>query len=438
MEDGKCGSSLSRVDADAEEQRASGAPQAAGSEVSEVAIGGGCLSNTHPQASHPGYADIVPGCHVSGGFDWLAWAASVQWNPLSFSSTMAELEEAKLKCQEKKEEFQWMDLVGLGPIRVFRQGFNRGGDAGQHFEFKLSYKDVAIGLARLECGTKWRANLFACMRGRDCLLLGAREGYDIVREFIRRLAGEIQWEQAARADFSLDIARLDVVEIQEAAERGQFITAARNVAPWTNLVGHKKSGLSVGKRPLHLTVYDKLAQVLIKSDVLYRQAMQDRRWDGELPDKATRVEFQASRQWLLNQGVDSPDDLFRLAGAVVAKLTGEWFRLTAKPVDRENNNQGRAETLALWEQIQLGFARVFGEPNGQLIPIERERIHPERLIRQGRGCLANAMLQMGRRCETFDDFVFSAVEVLQRSVPTAEDAVKFIEDYRRRITEFAA
>jgi hypothetical protein len=407
------------------------AAAAGGSGIAE----GGCPSNTHPQTSQEA---ALPGCSISGGFDWLAWSASVEWGQESFKQMMQEFQRAKIGCQELKQAFEWVELEGIDPVRVFRTGFNRGGDAGQHLEFKLSYHDVNIGLSRERVGTDRQPNFYAELTGRNCLLLGAAEGYQLMRKLVRTLGGIVQWERIARVDFCLDVGGLDTRSLQTVVEAKQFITTAKNVQPHGNVIGDKKTGFSVGKRPLRLVVYDKICQLATKNDALYLQAMIDRRYGGIRPEKATRVEFQTSRHWLRKQGVDSPDDVFRLAGAIVGKLSHQWFRLTDEPVDRKHNNQGRVATLPAWMGIGVGLAQVFGQPMGELIPIQRERVRPERLIRQGFGCLISAMLQIGRPCENLDDVLLHIFKLIEGIVPTAFDEEKLIKNYQRCLTEYAA
>ena len=278
-------------------------------------------------------------------------------------------------------------------------------------------------------------NLWVKLEGRTCLLWGAVESYAKVQEVITALGGRVVSEKISRVDLCVDIPGLDVRELQEAVERGQFITRANHVKPQWDLARDQKTGFIAGKAPLYLTVYDKAAQLMGRGGADYAQAMIDRRWSGEAPKTATRVEFQCGRRWLLEQGVSSAWDFFGLQGAIAEKLTQEWFRVTDQPVDRENRNQSRAKTLPLWVTVQAGFRRVFGEPEGELVPIQRDKIEPFRLIKQGRGCLRNALLQMGFKCETYGAFAEWCRWLLLRLAQRTGDYEAFIEDYKRRQTE---
>ena len=188
---------------------------------------------------------------------------------------------------------------------------------------------------------------------------------------------------------------------------------------------------------MHLTVYDKVRQLIGRSvEADYIQALIERRWGNEEPRKATRVEFQCSRRWLLNNGVSSPMEFFGLQGALVEKLTGEWFWITTTPVDRKNKNQSRAETHPLWLSIQKAFRAIYGEPVGELKRIERDKILPIQLIKQGRGCLRSALLQMKRPCRNYAGFVAECGRAMERLGLAERDSVAFMDEYERRQMEY--
>jgi hypothetical protein len=419
--------------ADATERSEASTGQSAAAAEASFAEGG-CLSNTHPQTSQVAI-EGYPDCFVSGGFDWLEWGAFVEWNPFSGPAMMMELDWFKRECQEEKQSDKFMTLMGLVPIRVFRRGMNRGGDRGQQFEYKISYRGVNIGLANREKPNGSNPNLFVRQRGRECLLLGARESFEAVRDFIAALGAKIISDKITRVDFCLDLAGVPIEALQGPVERHQFIRRAKHVRPASDLVSDTKSGFSAGQNPLHLTVYDKLAEQAGKGDKLYLQALIDRRWGGELPTAASRIEFQVSRPWLKDNGIDSTTELFQHAGSIVEKLTTKWFRLTTEPIDRASNHQSRATTLPLWTNIQNAFVWEFGQPTRSLVPIERKQITAEHLGKQARGCLISALLQMGVRCTSYDDFVEQAGKVLWAIAGDDNAQIEFVEEFWCRESE---
>ena len=404
-------------------------PQAGSSPEGEEPFAGGCLSNTHPpssQAALEGYPDY----HFAGAYDWFEWGCHVQWEDERFQVLNKKLESAKSDCQEKKLPCQVVSFDGIVLV-VERTGGNRGGDRGEHYEYKVRYAGLTIGIAARNKPNDQRPNVYVRMTGRECLLLGAVEGYQMARQLIVGLGGKVVKEKLSRVDISLDIAGLDVVELQEAAERKQFITDAGSVRPVNDVLHDIKSGIVAGKRPMRLVIYDKLEELQDTCDELYRRGLIDRRWGGQQPENATRVEYQCSRAWLMNQGISSPDDLFRLVGSLVEKLTGQWFWMTEEPVDRKNKNQSRAVPLAVWRGIQEAFRKVYGKPAGPLVPVQRDKIEPMRLMKQARGCLRNALLQMRKECRDYREFAKKAAQLVYDAGIVSQDAVRFMDEYHR-------
>jgi hypothetical protein len=404
--------------------------------AADAAAAGRCLSNTYPQNSPDEEEGRIAPHHYAGGLDWFEWSSAIEWDRHDFEEFAKRLDRIKDYCQKNRKPFEWIDVTGVGPIRVARTGGNRGGDRGQHFDYKLRFQDYLVFLAARSNAEKKHPNLWVRLSGRDCLLHGASEAYACVEGFVEALGGKVVDEKLTRADFALDIANLEVGVLQEAVERRQFITRAASVDPKWDVLHERKTGFTAGKCPLHMTVYDKTQQLIGREDHLYVQAMIDRRWGGELPYVATRIEFQCSRPWLMQNGVSSPQDFFRLQGSIIEKLTGDWFRLTDRPVDRKHNNQSRADTLPAWAVIQEAFRRIYGRPEGELVPVRREKIQPSRLIKQARGCLRNALLQMGWKCRNYREFLHHAGTLLDLAGMTARDQVTFIEDFARMETEY--
>ena len=144
---------------------------------------GRCLCNSYPHSSQKeleGYPDY----HVAGGLDWFEWSASVKWDGDQFKPMAARFERVKARCQENRKAYEWVDLDGMASVRVGRSGANRGGDRGQHYEFKVTYCGLQMGIANRIDADEKHPNLWVTMSGRDCLLLGARAGYDSVRSFV--------------------------------------------------------------------------------------------------------------------------------------------------------------------------------------------------------------------------------------------------------------
>jgi hypothetical protein len=183
-------------------------------------------------------------------------------------------------------------------------------------------------------------------------------------------------------------------------------------------------------------VYDKYRERLGKGDDLYNRALIDRRWYGEIRTVATRIEYQMHRRWLLDQGIGTPEDFLNRRGALCDKLAREWFRMTAEPVDRRNKHQSRAPTHPIWLGVQSALLTIFGPPEGRLSPIRRDKVSPQKLMEQGRGCLANALLQMDMPFETYDEFAELCKRIVLAIPASKVQAAAYLEILARRKMEF--
>jgi hypothetical protein len=415
-------------------------PQAAGE------AGPGCQSTTQDPSSHPLTMEGSPNCLISGGIDWFEWTGLIDFSTsANFESIATEFLAVKEYCQNARCAYQEVHLPDFGPVRVSRLGLNRGGERGQHFEFSLRIAGVKIGLSprsgeALSIGKKrQQANFYALQSGRDCLLFGALQGYQRTLELVKYLGGELAELKLSRADLCLDICNLAAQTLLELVKKGHFITLAREVRPYINYVTNDVTGFSAGIAPIRLSVYDKIMERMGKSDALYLQALVDRRWyGGHGLQSATRIEYQMHRRWLVEQGISTPDDFLRLRGSLCEKLTHEWFRLTEKHVDRRNKHQSRAAIHPIWKGIQQSFATIFGLPDGPLVRIRREKVMPMKLSKQGRGCLAKALLQMGMQFETYNEFAEMAKHLLLSIPASKAQAMDFMAQLERLRMEFEA
>lgn len=386
-----------------------------------------------------------PDYQLTGGIDWFEWWSLVHWeNPSRFQRAMGLIQEAKLRCQSLKTAYQEVQLPDFGPVRVKRVGFNRGGEKGQHYDFSLKIPGVSIGLSPRDIvpkeieksATKIAPNFVAKQTGRDCLLFGAVEGFEMAEALLEALGGKPVLKRISRGDVCLDVVNLDVQYLLALVKAQCFITRARTARPHINYVTEQESGFSVGKHPLYMTVYDKVRERFGKTDALYLQALIDRRWGGDIPDTAARIEFQMARNWFRDHGINSPEDFLLHRGTLAELLTHEWFRLTEGPVDREGKHQSRAKTHLLWLGIQEGFAAIFGPSQGELTPLDRERVQPIELARQGRGCLAACLLQMGIEVKSYDQFVQACMAILTGLFPKSDDRAIYMEQLAKRRMEF--
>jgi hypothetical protein len=421
-----------------------GQPQGPGPQAASGAAGPGCPGPTQDSSSQIIKLRDYPDCTVSGGIDWFEWTGLVDFSQsASFVSMCREFQLGKEYCQAEKRAYYQTFVPEFGPVRVRRIGVNRGGDRGQHFEYRVNVPGATYGVSprtgdELSRGkSRQQANFYVLQTGRDCLLHGAQQGYDRALHFLTALGGSPRELKISRGDLCLDVCNLRTEDLLKLVEAGHFVTLARNVHPNINYVMDKVTGFVAGKSPIRLSVYDKIAERMGKADALYLRALIDRRWYGVTDlDAASRIEYQMSRRWLSEKGITSPQEFIAQRGTLCEELTHNWFRLTGKRVDRRNKHQSRAQTHRIWEGIQQGFLDVFGKPEGRLAPIRRDKVSPTKLSEQGRGCFANALLQMDMPFVTYGEFAEMCKRLILAMPASKAQADAFMEELGRRKMEF--
>lgn len=150
---------------------------------------------------------------------------------------------------------------------------------------------------------------------------------------IERLGAVSVANKLSCIDAALDLPGTPVTAFTEPFDHGWFVTRARKrrrheqgLAGGRYADGYRDTGLSVGKSPLGLRIYDKLFEVLRNPVKL--EVMTTARW-GDIPECATRIEFQIGRNRLKSLGVDTVEDWIAKRADVIEYLTSSWFRLTA-------------------------------------------------------------------------------------------------------------
>jgi hypothetical protein len=171
----------------------------------------GCQSNTQGQSSHPIRMEGNPDYLISGDVDWLEWTGFIDFSKsTNFESVTAEFERAKQFCQKLRKPYLEVHLPEFGSVRVGRHGLNRGGERGQHFEYKIRIAGVTFALSprtgeALRSGKmRQQANFYYLQTGRDCLLVGASHGFAQALKFIAALGGTPMELKMSRADMCLD------------------------------------------------------------------------------------------------------------------------------------------------------------------------------------------------------------------------------------------
>lgn len=331
-----------------------------------------CLGNTKSDSSHVRLViDGVGDVFASGGVDWCEWSIWAEVERLETLRTALDLfRGAKAASQAESRQVAQVYLPEFGPVNVARQGKTRGRKNGTHYEFHLTIPGVLVGLSErvldMERASRQKRplpQLFALQTGRDCLLYGAVEGYDNVSALLTALGLVAVRETMTRGDLCLDLCGIPATYFVELCKNQCFVTRARRVKPEEDLVTGEITGITAGKNPKRLNIYDKFRELLRKGDALYAQAMLQRRWGEHATADATRVEFLLGREALQKFDILTPSQFLDNRRLLVEMLCDDFFRLTATPVDREGKHQSRAANHQCWDEIRRGFQEIFDAPS---------------------------------------------------------------------------
>ena len=303
-----------------------------------------------------------------------------------------------LRLESKRSLSPWMGKRKIALKMIGRQS---------RLSYRLDWSGVTIGLSNREASRRNLNNYLLQISGTPSLLVGALEAREFVNKMIQELLGTLTDEWVRRIDICIDVAGLDLRhELLPAFEEERFITTANDWNPWKGKSGVK--GFTVGRRDrVKLNVYDKLLESASKHDDVYRRALIDRRWKGEVPRNATRIEFQIAKTWLDGYGYRNASDVLNDLPSILHKLTGEeskaFIRFTSGAIDRENKHQSRAKTLGIWKAIIDEARRQLGEPKRKLKPIKRGAITERRAFRVVLGLLTKFAANKGEYCGTLED-----------------------------------
>lgn len=324
-------------------------------------------SSPNPPPSRPlvpaGKGETAPVVAIDG----LHFAGVVPWYPSRWNGPAWDaIAEAKATARNCHGGKMWADLGEVSAL--VRSGAKGNGKDYMPYVLELLGGSVVVFLSpRMPDRESFRPvpNVRVEIHGRACLLYGAREAYELVRKLIEHLGGELDpvacW--GTRVDVCADLPGVDLQPIAQAVAAGKVTSKA--VA---DLVVHGPRGavrqIACGKsNRLRFSAYDKAKQVRDMKATgsegqAYAAAMVSKRWGGVEPEHAVRAEWQAGREWLREQEfrtlADLLGDLPRLL-AVATRDRHPFFKLTARPVDRENRNQGRAGTARVWSRICAVF-----------------------------------------------------------------------------------
>lgn len=355
--------------------------------------------------------------------DELSFAGVVRWSErseLAFDALREAQESAKTARGPAR-----LDMPGLGlHCEVLGYGGGRGHDSHLAFSLRMGTGgSLWIDLDPRTNAHRGLYNLRVRITGTACLCLGVEECLRALRVVLRWSGGTLEDEWVRTAHLCLDLPGVDPQGIIAPVAAGKYLTTLKLRAV------HGKDGetwesVALGKAPrLRVIVYDKLAEAHTK-DLTYQRHLIDRRWHGEKPEVATRVEYQIGRDWMQPRSIDRLEQFFERLGDIVGQLTADdgyaTFVVTQRKPDRANKLQGRAGRSPLWQAVAETMRRNAGPDERRLEPVQRVRISDERAIKTAMSYILKVEAARGIYCERPEDVAESLVDHARRHLADDE------------------
>ncbi|OYP34509.1 hypothetical protein CGZ80_14650 [Rhodopirellula sp. MGV] len=362
------------------------------------------------------------------------FSVGVDWIPLKQEVLVELLDEGKSKLHQSNEESVVVMVPEYGNLVLFRTGVRWGGPHGEYFDYRLRIDGTEVLMSRRQERSETRPHFVVDIKGHDCLLHGAVNRYDHMCFAIESLGCRIRWDKINRADLTMDVIGLAVTVLQKLFTDRHFITRFRSSDAKNDPINNRRTGIEAGKSPCRLAIYDKRFETLHRKSPEYQAAMIQRRWDGAIPDRATRIEWQLRREKLKQFGITNVMDLFDRSQAVFEKLMTKMLRLTKEPVDRVNKNQSRAETHPVWKHLINSIPAMYAGIIRDLEPIDRSKIDASMALKTGLGHFKSAFRSYGLQFSNYREMLDAIVAVLEELGNTDAGGEKYRERVLRLYT----
>lgn len=257
----------------------------------------------------------------------------------------------------------------------------------------------------------------------------------LFRDLVRALEAigfTINHHVVGRADLCVDLAGVQVGEFTALAASGHEVTKmAEYKLVGTGTFGQNYQTYYRGNSERALMrIYNKLDET--ETDEVKRQLLVERRWGGQLPEAATRVEFQVGRRTLKDQCIDTVDQLMRRLCLLWEYLTRDLYRLASVPIDRENRNHGRAGMAPIWERVRRYGHAWIERPDVEPVSIPRSKVEPQadKLRKQAFGCVKSYAAILGVEIKDAADFLKFMLK------ESKEVAAEMVPEIARRTVEY--
>lgn len=332
-----------------------------------------------------------------GGVDWFEVSLWVNWDLAKLEQLKTRLALAK-SCSCAFDASVDFELAGGEVVSVRPAGRKFGPVLA---EWIIETQGMQIAIVDAATPESGRCNMF--LQIGSIALMSA--GIKVLLEGFSRLCEEwgfnVEKSSVSRIDLCVDLPGVPMKWFAEPFWRDWYITRATKDR--IERENRAVTGIYIGKGDIILRIYDKINE--LDGQPLKVEVMRDARYFGD-PAEATRVEFQLRGKALKKKcdGNNSIEDVLARLGALANYLCVEWIRFTADEPDRENHNQHRAETSALWKFVQTAFAIAYPIELPRGVPKKRRPFAPL-LVKQALGCMRSAAAAMGVKYSGRDGFM---------------------------------
>ena len=260
----------------------------------------------------------------------------------------------------------------------------------------------------------------SCNNGLDQLL-------ETFGKWCRHHKIDIKSEKVSRIDLFADL-QLDMNDLR-LWNQARMVTRAEKVALYYS--NREITGLQVGSGEIVLRIYDKIQEMTDKCSV-HKMDFFKEKW-GKPVDNVTRVEFQLRRA-AIKSLCPIENDFKAVKGKIKniwKYLTSEWFRQTAKAVDRLNRNQSRETISDFWYMVQRSFSSFCSD--ACLRNKKLKTINVQSLIVQAAGIMKTVCAAMGHAHDDLFGIFSTSAQLIQDKILESMDEPGFERDFNRRV-----
>ncbi|GHV23141.1 hypothetical protein AGMMS49959_15360 [Planctomycetales bacterium] len=381
-----------------------------------------------------------------GGEDTVYLSMNVKFND-SFPQLLADLERLKNLEQKAKprrhraesdygesdDEFDDPEYEQTLPVlftdshefRVAPHGMNLANSRFSNYRFVLH----EVGIRYLLKGTPEpngaSGNVFVMIGSKPLMKWGIEICVKIARSALEEMGGAIGEIKVSRVDLCVDLAGVDVERFQDVFAGGGYVCRARRNNEYevrdfnpdthedfsAHKYGHRKTGVTLGKSNVVVRIYDKLREA--RNDEEKMELLQQNRFGGVMPEKATRVEFELKREALRNLmtknlfGICTLDEYLTNRSSIIRYLTTNWLRVYGHFFDRTHTDRlTEKDYLPEWREAVRAFREIDAGKVEQM-RAEKKASVPEhrRLKDQIIGCATSIVAQSRRDYEYVEEFL---------------------------------